>query len=93
MGCRQPMGFFLHTPFPAREVLAALPTHDVLVRALFAYNVIGFQTGRDRDCFVDYVVNEAQGEVTGPDRVRAFGREIVVSHFPIGIDTEQTTCS
>ena len=88
MGCRQPMGFFLHTPFPAREVLAALPTHDVLVRALFAYNVIGFQTGRDRDCFVDYVVNEAQGEVTGPDRVRAFGREITVSHFPIGIDAE-----
>ena len=88
MGCRQPMGFFLHTPFPAREVLAALPTHDALVRALFAYNVIGFQTGRDRDCFVDYVVNEARGEVVGPDRVRAFGREIVVSHFPIGIDAE-----
>ena len=88
MGCRQPMGFFLHTPFPAREVLAALPTHDALVRALFAYNVIGFQTGRDRDCFVDYVVNEVRGEVVGPDRVRAFGREIVVSHFPIGIDAE-----
>ena len=86
MGCRQPMGFFLHTPFPAREVLTALPTHDVLVRALFAYNVVGFQTRRDRDCFVDYVVHEAQGEILGPDRVKAFGREIVVSVFPIGID-------
>ena len=88
MGCRQPMGFFLHTPFPAREVLTALPAHDVLVRALFAYNVVGFQTGRDRDCFVDYVVHEAQGEILGSDRVKAFGREIVVSDFPIGIDAK-----
>ena len=86
MGCRQPMGFFLHTPFPSREILTALPTHDVLVRALFSYNVVGFQTKRDRDCFTDYVVNEARGEVIGPDRLKAFGREITVSDFPIGID-------
>ena len=86
MGCRQPMGFFLHTPFPPREILTALPTHDVLVRALFSYNVVGFQTRRDRDCFTDYVVNEARGQVLGPDRLKAFGREITVSDFPIGID-------
>ena len=86
MGCRQPMGFFLHTPFPAREILTTLPTHDVLVRALFSYNVVGFQTRRDRDCFTDYVVNEARGQVLGSDRLKAFGREITVSDFPIGID-------
>ena len=86
MGCNHPMGFFLHIPFPAREILVTLPTHDVLVRALFSYDVIGFQTKADRACFVDYVVHEARGEILAPDRVRAYGREIVVEVFPIGID-------
>ena len=86
MGCTHPMGFFLHIPFPAREVLATLPTHDVLVRALFSYDVIGFQTEADRACFVDYVVHEARGRILAPDRVRAYGREVLVDVFPIGID-------
>ena len=86
MGCSFPMGFFLHIPFPPREVLTALPTHDVLVRALFSYDVIGFQTEGDRDCFFDYVVKEAGGRILGDDRVQAYGREIVVAVFPIGID-------
>ena len=91
MGCRHPMGFFLHTPFPAREVIAALPTHDVLVRALFAYDVVGFQTDRDRACFVDYVVHEVRGRALADDRIKAFGREILVSAFPIGIDARTFT--
>ena len=86
MGCTFPMGFFLHIPFPAREILTTLPTHDVLVRALFSYDVIGFQTEANRDCFFDYVVHEAGGEILAPDRVRAYGREVVASVFPIGID-------
>ena len=91
MGCTYPMGFFLHIPFPPREVLAALPTHDVLIRALFSYDVVGFQTEGDRDCFFDYVVHEAGGRVLGHDRVQAYGREIVVEAFPIGIDASVFT--
>ena len=91
MGCSHPMGFFLHIPFPSREVLATLPTHDVLVRALFSYDVVGFQTEGDRDCFFDYVVHEAKGRILGPDRVQAYGREIVASAFPIGIDAKTFT--
>ena len=88
MGCGQPMGFFLHTPFPAREVLTTLPAHEVLIRALFAYDVVGFQTAGDRRCFIDYVIREARGEALGEDRVRAYGREITASVFPIGIDAK-----
>ena len=91
MGCSYPMGFFLHIPFPSREVLTTLPTHDVLVRALFSYDVIGFQTVGDRDCFFDYVVHETGGRILGPDRVLAFGREITVAAFPIGIDAKVFT--
>ena len=85
MGARQTMGFFLHIPFPSPEVLVALPVHDLLVRALFAYDVLGFQTETDRRGFLEYVTNEAGGSVDGGS-ARAFGRRVDTGVFPIGID-------
>ena len=41
---RNTIGFFLHTPFPAAEVLRLLPNHRDLVAALCAYDLVGFQT-------------------------------------------------
>jgi len=87
LGCEQPLGFFLHIPFPAPEVLRALPEHDRLLRGLFAYDVVGFQSERDRRCFVAYVLDELGGNVEGADTVHAFGRAITCRVFPIGIDT------
>ncbi|MDE2148562.1 MAG: trehalose-6-phosphate synthase [Gammaproteobacteria bacterium] len=87
MGCRQPMGFFLHIPFPPRDVLLTLPNAGRLLQALFAYDVIGFQTDRDVERFVDYVVNEQDGRVSG-DVVTVFERSAVVRSFPIGIDVD-----
>ena len=86
MGCKHTMGFFLHIPFPAHEVLTALPVHDVLMRALFAYDVIGFQTEGDRRCFTDYVLVEADGRMPDEDHITAYGRTVEVAVFPIGID-------
>jgi trehalose 6-phosphate synthase len=88
LGCRQRIGFFLHTPFPAPEVLTTLPTNAQLVRALFAYDLIGFQTEGDRRCFIHYVEDELKGTVLDGDKVHAFGRTIQASVFSIGIDTE-----
>jgi len=88
MGCEHRMGFFLHIPFPAPEVLTTLPVHDMLVRALFAYDVLGFQTVADRRCFVDYVVDEAGGRDNGDGTVTAFGRTVHAEAFPISIDTD-----
>ncbi len=87
MGATQPMGFFLHIPFPSREVLATLPHHDDLVRAMFAYDVIGFQTEADCQRFQDYVVHEARGHVDG-HTLTAYGRSIIVKAYPIGIDAD-----
>ncbi len=87
-GSTQPMGFFLHTPFPAMEILTALPSHRTLVRALCAYDVVGFQTENDLRAFLDYIVHEANGGIMGNHLVHAFGRTLRVEVFPIGIDTE-----
>ncbi len=83
-----PLGFFLHTPFPACEVLRALPSHADLVRSLCAYDVVGFQSRRDAKSFYGYVREEAGGTATSDGIVRAFGRTLRASAFPIGVDTE-----
>lgn len=98
MGLGQRMGFYLHTPFPAPEILVALPAHEALVRNLCAYDLIGFQTESDLRCFANYIRYEARGEVTelgtnstggtGAVRVRAFGRTVMARAFPISIETE-----
>lgn len=48
LGVKQRMGFFLHVPFPHFEVLRALPKFAEIVRALLAYDLVGFQTETDR---------------------------------------------
>jgi trehalose 6-phosphate synthase len=88
MGCRQPIGFFLHTPFPPRELRVSIPGHETLVRQLFAYDLVGFQTKADVERLQDYVVHEMGGRVEG-DRLHAFGRSVAARAFPIGIDADQ----
>ncbi len=82
----QPIGFFLHTPFPAAELLRVLPNHQELVRSLCAYDLVGFQTQSDLDGFRDYLLRWAGGEELGHGVLRAFGRIVRAEVFPIGID-------
>jgi trehalose 6-phosphate synthase len=88
-GANHPMGFFLHTPLPAVEILLALPRHEVLMRALCAYDLVGFQTVNDLSAFYDYIVLEAGGEVVSDGVVKAYGRTLRAGVFPIGIDTDE----
>jgi trehalose 6-phosphate synthase len=85
---RQRIGFFLHTPFPPMEILATLPAEEELTRALFAYDLVGFQTEDDVARFRDHV-ERAHGARSRGDRIAAFGREVRVGAFPIGIDVDQ----
>lgn len=88
-GCRQPIGFFLHTPFPAAEVMRLLPNHRDLVAALCAYDLVGFQTETDLQGFRDYLMRWAGGEDLGGGVFRAFGRVLRAAVFPVGIDVEE----
>jgi trehalose 6-phosphate synthase len=82
----QPIGFFLHTPFPAAELLRVLPNHRGLAKSLCAYDLVGFQTQSDLDGFSDYLLRWAGGEELGRGVFRAFGRIVRAQVFPIGID-------
>lgn len=85
----RPLGFFLHVPFPHVEALRALPGYESLVRDLLAYDLVGFQTGRDLASF-----RAAVTEVLGGDALRADGsvcregRRTRLGVFPIGVDVD-----
>src|SRR5262245_60998256 len=81
-----PIGFFLHIPFPPPEVFTAVPHHERLARCLFACNVLGFQTHRDRQNFARYVTEVLGGQTLSDNRLQAFGQTVIADVFPIGID-------
>ena len=85
-GCKQTMGIFLHTPFPAMEVMTYMPAHRAVMTALAAYDLIGFQTENDMRAFTDYIEHEAGGKVSKSGRVEVFDRTFQVGVFPIGIN-------
>jgi trehalose 6-phosphate synthase len=87
MGLKNRIGFFLHVPWPARQVFTTLPGHRQLVESMFDYDLVGFQTEDYSQAFEDYVLSEAGGEKDG-DTLRAFGRAVKVGAFPIGIDAK-----
>ncbi|HWI28105.1 MAG TPA: alpha,alpha-trehalose-phosphate synthase (UDP-forming) [Stellaceae bacterium] len=88
LGVRQPIGFFLHTPFPAAEVLRILPSHAQLMRAMCSYDLVGFQTESDLEGFRDYLVRWAGGTDSGDGAIIIHGRRVSVAIFPIGIDVD-----
>jgi trehalose 6-phosphate synthase len=87
LGVDNRLGFFLHIPFPAPEVLTTLPVHEALVRNLFAYDLIGFQTEQDLQAFTDYVEREAGGRIAEDGTRYAYGTSVRAASFPISIDT------
>jgi trehalose 6-phosphate synthase len=89
LGIKNRIGFFLHVPWPARQVFTTLPRHKNLVEAMFDYDLVGFQTPEYLQAFEEYVLFEAKGAQPATDRLKAFGRTIKVGAFPIGIDAEE----
>jgi trehalose 6-phosphate synthase len=88
LGVTQPLGFFLHTPWPARAIIEGVPHHRELVEAMLAYDLIGFQTEDDCDSFVDYLSSDLGLEVESGVVTSRHGTSRVAV-FPIGIDPEK----
>lgn len=89
-GHEGPVGYFLHTPFPPEDVLIRLPWRAEILRTLLHYDLLGFQTLRDRRHFLAglrRLVPEIEIE-EGAQMVacRWQGRTSRVGAFPIGID-------
>jgi trehalose 6-phosphate synthase len=88
LGIEQPIGFFLHTPWPARATMHSVPHHRELVLAMLAYDLIGFQTDEDRQNFEDYVKHELGLGMANNTLVSNHGRSRLAT-FPIGINVDE----
>ncbi|MBN1141007.1 MAG: trehalose-6-phosphate synthase [Deltaproteobacteria bacterium] len=91
LGFAQNLAFFQHIPFPSLDLFWRLPWKDEILRGLLAYDLIGFQTSRDRRNFVHCVVTLVPGaEVLQRRRhitlLKVGERLVTVGHFPISID-------
>ncbi len=87
-GVSAPIGFFLHTPFPPWDVMRALPDHARLLRALCAYDLVGFQTAIDRDNFLDCIAHMEGGHIRDREWAVFDGEAARAGVFPIGIDVD-----
>ncbi len=89
-GIDNPIGFFLHVPFPTFEALRAVPGHEYLLRSLCAYDVLGFQTDRDlaafKTCLQEPIV---PAKLNRDNRIEVSGGSLVADVFPIGVDVDE----
>ncbi|MCB2203364.1 trehalose-6-phosphate synthase [bacterium] len=85
-----PLGFFLHIPFPPPDIFMKMPWRFNILHALLSYDLVGFQTMRDKRNFVqcvrlllkDVIVRNAGGfHICAIEH-----REVRVGVFPISID-------
>ncbi|RMF60192.1 MAG: trehalose-6-phosphate synthase, partial [Calditrichaeota bacterium] len=90
MGLESRIAFFLHIPFPPLDIFIRLPWRFQILQSLLQYDVIGFQTLRDRRNFLHCVRTLLPG-------MRRFGRgpvstlhqgdrEVRVGVFAVSID-------
>jgi trehalose 6-phosphate synthase len=86
-------GFFLHIPFPAPDIFEKLPWRRHILRALLEYDLVGFQTDRDRCNFlscVERILPDATAEREHAGNVLTLeNRRTTVATFPIGIAYEE----
>lgn len=84
------LGFFLHIPFPPPDIFCKLPWRSDVLQSLTHYDVLGFQTPRDRENFLDCVrklLPEARLRwQLGMVECSLSGRTAQIGTFPIGID-------
>ena len=87
LGVTQPIGFFLHTPWPSRDVMNGVPNHRELIEAMLAYDLIGFQTENDCQNFASYLKSDL-GLTIENDTVTSRHGTSRLAAFPIGIDVD-----
>jgi trehalose 6-phosphate synthase len=88
LGVTSPVGFFLHTPWPAHSVIEGVPHHRELIEAMLAYDLVGFQTEEDCENFLSYAQSDLGLVVHDGIVISRYGRTRAAV-FPIGIDPKQ----
>ena len=87
-GVKNPIGFFLHIPFAAPDVLGAAPEVAALVRDLLAADLLGFQTDNDMANFAAAAHGFAGATRLPGGALQFGGRRIKLGVFPVEIEAQ-----
>ena len=89
-GIRNRIGFFLHIPFPPPDIFCKLPWRTEVLEGLLQNDIVGFQTPRDLENFLDCIrkllPHVRRQQRRGVYRCVSGGRATDFGDFPIGID-------
>ncbi|MFO0840139.1 MAG: trehalose-6-phosphate synthase [Phycisphaerae bacterium] len=90
LGVANRIGFFLHIPFPPPDIFCKLPWRTELLEGLLQNDIVGFQTPRDLENFLD-CIRKLLPDVRRQQRRGVFRcivgkRATDFGDFPIGID-------
>ena len=89
LGFKNPIGFFLHIPFPNIAVFRLLPPYEGLARDLCEYDLLGFQTEEDLDGFLSVAESVCGVEhPRGAPSVAIGSRSVHLGVYPIGVDVD-----
>jgi trehalose 6-phosphate synthase len=66
-----------------------IPAHAELIRAMCAFDLLGFQTETDRTAFADYVLRHAGGTALDKGALRVFDRVVKTGVYPIGVHVDE----
>jgi len=89
IGAQRQTGFFLHTPFPPLDIFIKLPWRFEMLEAILEYDLLGFQTERDKRNFLRCVRHLLKFNATGRGNIKKIVTkkgEVHVGTFPISID-------
>lgn len=93
LGITSKIGYFLHIPFPPLDLFLKLPWRHQILSAFLAYDLVGFQTQRDKRNFIHCVRSMLKDvPVRGKGQVvtaEIDGREVRIGNFPISIDFDE----
>ncbi len=93
MNVHHQLAYFLHIPFPTLDLFRRLPWKHEIVHAMMEYDLLGFQTLRDRRNFIQCVkglIPEVEITIKRRHTVIKYGsRTIKVGNYPIGIDFKE----
>jgi trehalose 6-phosphate synthase len=90
LGSQARLAFFLHIPFPSPDIFMKMPWRRPVVESLLQYDLVGFQTARDRRNFmacVQALAPEVHFQGRAPVSSASIrGRTLRIGSFPISID-------
>lgn len=93
LGVGSRLGFFLHIPFPSPDMFEKLPWREPILKALLQFDILGFQTDRDRQNFIGGVERLIPGANIEKRQNRNFvsmdGHTATAGTFGISIDFEE----